>query len=108
MIPLLLVTGLLTPAVAGATASRNNNYVIAVALQESPQTPQQQPQPQAEPQQKPEEPRGQINVDIDTHRSSSVWWTNPLWIGLGVVALIAVIAVIVAASRGGGTTVVRG
>jgi len=101
----------MTPAIAGAATSHDSSFVVAVALQESAQPPQQQPQqtPQAEPQQSPQpEPRGQINVDINTHRSSSVWWANPIWIGIGAVAVIALIAIIIAASRGSGTTVVKG
>lgn len=54
-----------------------------------------------------QEPSGQLQVDIDTD-GDGAWWTSPLWIGIGVVALIAVIALIVAAARGGGTTVVKG
>lgn len=51
-----------------------------------------------------QQPTGQLEVDIDN--GGGAWWTNPLWIGIGIVALIAIIAVIVAASRGG-TTVVK-
>ena len=53
------------------------------------------------------EPSAQLQVDIDTD-GGGAWWTSPLWIGIGIVALIAVIALIVAAARGGGTTVVKG
>lgn len=35
------------------------------------------------------------------------WYTSPAWIAIGVVALIAIIALIVAATRGGGTTVIK-
>jgi hypothetical protein len=52
-------------------------------------------------------PSGQLEIDIDTD-GDGAWWTSPLWIGIGIVALIAVIALIVAAMRGGGTTVVKG
>jgi hypothetical protein len=52
-------------------------------------------------------PSGQFEIDIDTD-GDAAWWTSPLWIGIGIVALIAVIALIVAAARGGGTTVVKG
>jgi hypothetical protein len=47
-----------------------------------------------------------LNIDIDIDEGGA-WYTNPLWIGIGVVGIIAIIAVIVAASRGG-TTVVKG
>ena len=52
-----------------------------------------------------QQPTGQIDVDIDAG-GDDAWWANPIWIGVGVVALIALIALIVAASRGG-TTVVK-
>jgi len=51
-----------------------------------------------------QQPTGQLEVDIDT--DGGAWWANPLWIGIGVVALIALIAIIIAASRGG-TTIVK-
>ena len=51
-----------------------------------------------------QQPTGQLEVDIDT--DGGAWWANPMWIGIGVVALIALIAIIIAASRGG-TTVVK-
>lgn len=51
-----------------------------------------------------QQPTGQIDVDIDT--DGDAWWANPVWIGIGVVGLLALIAIIVAASRGG-TTVVK-
>lgn len=52
-----------------------------------------------------QQPSGQLEVDITTD-SGGAWWTNPVWIGIGVVAVIALIAIIIAASRGG-TTVVK-
>ena len=109
MIPLLLVLGLMAPAVAGAATTHESSYVVAVALQDSQPAPQQSPAqtPQAEPQKAPE-PRGQVNVDINTHQSSGAWWMSPLWIGIGAVAVLALIAIIIAASRGSGTTVVKG
>src|SRR5262245_12951156 len=111
MMALLIAAGVMSSMVAAATSTpQHSNFVIAVALQDSQAAPQQSPAqtPQAEPQKPQQEPSGQINVDIDTHRSSSAWWANPMWIGIGAVALIALVAVIIAASRGGGTTVVRG
>jgi hypothetical protein len=52
-----------------------------------------------------QEPSTPIDVTIDTD-GDSAWWANPVWLGLGVVALLALIAIVVAASRGG-TTVVK-
>lgn len=53
-----------------------------------------------------------VKVEISTAPSTTVWYADPLWIGIGVVAVLFVIVLIVLASRGGGsgkstTTVVR-
>jgi hypothetical protein len=53
-----------------------------------------------------QQPSGEIDVDVNAGGDSD-WWASPMWIGIGVVALIAVIALIAAAARGGGTTVVK-
>jgi hypothetical protein len=54
-------------------------------------------------------PSGQfdVNIDIDADKGSAVWYTSPVWIAIGVVALLAIIALIILATRGGGTTVVK-
>ena len=54
-----------------------------------------------------QQPSGEVQVDVDTDGGGGTWWMSPIWIGIGVVALIAVIALIAAAFRGGGTTVVK-
>ena len=48
-----------------------------------------------------------IKVDINTDRGGA-WYTNPVWIAIGVIALIVIVMLIVMASKSGGTTVVRG
>ena len=53
-----------------------------------------------------QQPSGQVEVDIDAGGDGE-WWANPLWIGVGVLVLIAIIAIIAAAMRGGGTTIVK-
>jgi hypothetical protein len=54
-----------------------------------------------------QDPPAQIDVDID--RGGGAWYANPVWIAIGVIALVIIVLLIVAASRGGGgTTVVRG
>lgn len=68
-------------AVSAATAGD------AAALQEAPQPPQ-------------------INVEVD--RDGRAWYASPVWIAIGVLALVVLVMVIVGASRGGGTTVVKG
>jgi hypothetical protein len=70
---------LATPALAVA----NSGYVVALA---------QQP--------------GQYSIDINVN-DSGAWWTNPLWIGIGAVALVLLIVIVALAARGGGTTVIK-
>ncbi len=36
----------------------------------------------------------------------TVWYTNPLWITIGVIAALVIILLIALATRGGGTTTV--
>lgn len=47
-----------------------------------------------------------VQVEISTSESHSVWYTNPLWLVIGGVILILIIALIVSANRGG-TTVIK-
>jgi hypothetical protein len=70
---------LATPALAAA----DSGYVLAMA-----------------------QPPGQSSVDIDVN-SADAWWTNPLWIGIGVVALVLLVVIIALAVRGDGTTVIK-
>ena len=71
---------LATPALAVA----DSGYVLAMA---------QQP--------------GQSSIDIDVNSADATWWTNPLWIGIGVVALVLLVVIIAVAVRGDGTTVIK-
>jgi len=48
----------------------------------------------------------QINVEVN--RGGGRWYASPVWIAIGIVALVVLVLLIVMASRGGGTTVVRG
>ncbi|MBI3050693.1 MAG: hypothetical protein HYY76_20575 [Acidobacteria bacterium] len=51
----------------------------------------------------------QPNVDIDiTETGGGQWWADPVWIGVGIVAMILLIVIVALATRGGGgTTVVK-
>jgi len=52
--------------------------------------------------------QGKIDVDINTHSSGGgAWWTSPVWMAIGAIALILLILIIVMASRGSGTTVIK-
>lgn len=44
-----------------------------------------------------------VNIEVD----EGDWWANPVWIGVGIVALILLIVIIAMATRGGGTTIVK-
>lgn len=46
-------------------------------------------------------------VDVDVADSDAAWYLSPTWIVIGVLAVGVLVAIIVAASRGGGTTVIK-
>lgn len=77
----LLIGGAAVPAVAAA----DGGYVTALDQQ----------------------PSGQLDVDINIDDGEGVWWTNPIWIGIGIVAVLLLVAIIAMAARGGGTTVIK-
>ena len=58
----------------------------------------------------PAQPSGKVDVDINVNRGQGGgrWYANPVWIAIGALAVIVLIALIVMAGRGGGTTIVRG
>ena len=52
--------------------------------------------------------QGRLDVNINTHSGGGgVWWQSPVWIAIGVIALVLFIMLIVMATRGGGTTIVK-
>jgi hypothetical protein len=53
-----------------------------------------------------QQPTGRLEVDVDTDQGGA-WYTSPMWIAIGVIALVLLIVLIVMATRGGGTTIVR-
>jgi hypothetical protein len=80
---------LLGGAVAPATAiAADASYTVALDDQQQP-------------------PTGRLEVDVDTNQGGGAWYTSPMWIAIGVIALILLIVLIVMATRGGGTTIVR-
>lgn len=48
-----------------------------------------------------------VKVDIKTTETPSPWYTQPVWIAIGIIALVLIIALIAMASRRNGTTVVK-
>ena len=52
--------------------------------------------------------QGKLDVDINVgHSGGAAWWTNPIWIAIGVIALVLLIVVVAMAARGSGTTVIK-
>ncbi len=53
-----------------------------------------------------QEPSG-VKVDIKTTESHSEWYTQPVWIAIGIIALVLIIALIAMAGRRNTTTIVK-
>lgn len=50
----------------------------------------------------------QPDIDITVTETDGAWWANPVWIGVGIVALILLIVIVALATRGGGgTTIIK-
>jgi hypothetical protein len=48
-----------------------------------------------------------IDINVSTNRGGGKWYANPVWIGIGALAVIVVLLLVVLAARGGGTTIVK-
>ena len=48
-----------------------------------------------------------IKVDVSTSESHSTWYTSPVWLAIGGLALLLVIVAVMAGRRKSTTTVVR-
>lgn len=58
-----------------------------------------------------DQPSAKLDVDINLNKGGGGggnWYANPTWIAIGGLALLVLVALIVMAGRGGGTTVVKG
>lgn len=88
-IVVLMAAGLLIGSAAAPSVAiaANSDYTLTVDDQQQP-------------------PAGRLEVDIDTDQGGA-WYTSPMWIAIGVIALVLLIVLIVVATRGGGTTIVR-
>jgi cell division protein FtsW (lipid II flippase) len=49
----------------------------------------------------------QAKIEITTHDSHGAWYTQPVWIAIGVIALILVVVLSTMAGRRSNTTVVK-
>lgn len=47
------------------------------------------------------------DIDITVTEGGAESWANPVWIGVGIVALILLIVIVALATRGGGTTIIK-
>jgi hypothetical protein len=68
--------------------------VAVQTAQQAPQTP----------------PKAQVDINVNRNGGGR-WYASPVWIAIGVLALILILLLIVLATRsggGGGTTIVRG
>jgi hypothetical protein len=52
-------------------------------------------------------PANPPKVDVTVTTEREVWYLQPIWIAVGACVLILLVALIVAGSRGGSTTVVK-
>ena len=48
-----------------------------------------------------------IEVTTNSNTSRGAWYTQPVWIAIGIIALVLLVALIVMAGRRGDTTVVK-
>jgi len=96
-----------TPSMATPVTGSQGTFITA--LQQQPSGGSAEPaQPASGAQQA--QPSGKVDVDINVNhgQSGARWYANPMWIAIGALAVIVLIALIVMAGRGGGTTVVKG
>ena len=49
----------------------------------------------------------QAKIEVKTTDSSGAWYTQPVWIAIGVIALVLIIVLISMAGRRNNTTVVK-
>lgn len=48
----------------------------------------------------------EVKLQVDDKRGGA-WYTNPVWIAIGIIALVLIIALIAMAGRGRDTTVIK-
>ena len=52
-------------------------------------------------------PKAEVEVTLKSERTTTTWFADPIWIIAGLIGAAIVIALVVAASRGKTTTVIR-
>ena len=87
-----------TASPVGSTGAANSVAVVQAPVAPSLLAIQQQPasQPAQE-------------THVTRTETTTSWWADPVWIGVGVIALLVIVLLIVFANRGSGdrTTVIR-
>jgi hypothetical protein len=78
--------------------------LLALLVAGAPALAQEQP-PRPDP---PDVELDTPDIQIETTRTETVWYTDPVWIIVGIVVIGLIVLLVVAAGRGGGgTTVIR-
>ncbi|PWT84244.1 MAG: hypothetical protein C5B57_05230 [Blastocatellia bacterium] len=86
----LLVTAVVTPRTASVPALTSATNVSASASYDF------------------QSPGKDINVEVNLNRTSTAWYRSPVWISIGVLALVILVLIVVLATRaGGGSTIVK-
>jgi hypothetical protein len=52
-------------------------------------------------------PDKKIEITVGERGTAVAWYRNPVWIAIGVLAIIVLLLLVIVAARGGGTTVVK-
>jgi hypothetical protein len=86
--------GLAAPASSGATAEQ-----ATLLAQTGQADPQANPQPPARD--------DDVGVDVNPTNADAAWYRDPMWIVVGALAIVVLLVLIVAATRGGGPTIIR-
>jgi hypothetical protein len=57
----------------------------------------------------PQEAPKNLDIDINVNRGGTgvAWYRSPVWIAIGALAFVVLLVLIIAATRGGGTTIVK-
>jgi hypothetical protein len=50
-------------------------------------------------------PDKKIEITVGDH--AAAWYHNPVWIAIGILAIVVVLLIVVLIARGGGTTIVK-
>src|ERR1700736_3830294 len=100
---LAVVALIAAPSQPSASTVFGPPAISMIALQESP-APTASPDVQKAPAPAPNQ---KIEISVDNRGNAVTWYRNPVWIAIGVLAVIVVLLLIVLVSRGNDMTVIR-